>query len=215
MSQVMRSNLFPVAKEGMKYILSSASLLLFTVVFDLDLFTFLFSFSTLFFVYIFRNPERKLINFEKGSVLSPADGTLLSVEELVNNDKYTLKVEIQSSYQDISLLRAPFSAQISSVQDYEGTRLSKSSDLFSSLNEYAKIIFTDNENNNLKVSHRLTKSFKSLDIDLFLAQNILQTSRYGIMVSGITTLYLPKNFRLSARTGERLSAGESLMGYFS
>ncbi len=211
----MRSNLFPVAKEGMPYILFSAGLLLLCVIFDLDIFTFLFFLSTLFFVYIFRNPERKLINHEKGNLLSPVDGKLLLVEELVDNDEYTFKIEIQSSYQDISLLRVPFNAQISSIHHYKGPRLSKYSNLFSSLNEYVEIVFSDVENNSLKVSHRLTQSFKSLDVDLLFAQNVLQTSRYGVMVSGVTTLYLPKNFRLNARIGEGLSAGQSLMGYFS
>ena len=211
----MRSNLFPVAKEGMNYILSSAGLLLLSIILDLDIFTFLLSVSTLLFVYIFRNPEREVMNFEKGSLLSPVDGKLLSVEELADNDTYTLKVEIQSNYQDISLLRVPLNAQVSSIQHCNGTRVSNQSDLFSSLNEYVEIVFCDIDNNSLKVSHRLTQSFKSLDINLLVDQDVLQTSRYGVMVSGITTLYLPKNFRLSTRTGESLSAGESLMGYFS
>ena len=211
----MRSNLFPVAKEGMVYTLSSAFFLLFSVSFDFDILTFFFSLSTLFFVYIFRNPERKLRNFEKGNLLSPVDGKLLSVEELAPNDEYALKVKIQSGYENISLLRAPLSAQISSIQHYKGTRVSQYSNLFSSLNENVEIVFSDLQNNTLKVSHRLTKSFKSLDVDLLVAQNVLQTSRYGVMVSGVTTLYLPKNFRLNVRTGESLSAGESLIGYFS
>ena len=215
MSQVMRSNLFPVAKEGMNYILFSSGFLLLSILLDLDILTFLLSFSTLLFVYIFRNPERQLMNFEKGSVLSPVDGTVLRVEELADNEEYALKVEIQSSYQDISLLRAPLSAQILSIQHHKGTRVSQSSDLYFSLNEHVEIVFNDFENNSLKVSHRLTKSFKSLEVDLLVAQNVLSTSRYGVMVSGVTTLYLPKNFRLNARIGESLNAGESLMGYFS
>lgn len=211
----MRNNIFPIAKEGSTYILSSAGLLLVSFILDMDIATFLFTLSTLFFIYIFRNPEREHMSFERESVLSPVDGRVLSIEELVDNEEYALKVEIESSYSDVSLLRTPISAEVSSIKYVKGTRVSRKSALFSTMNENAEIVFTDTNENSLKVIHRLKQSFKDLEIDLLVAQNVLQTSRYGVMINGITTIYFPKNFRLSSHTGQSLKAGESLMGYFS
>lgn len=211
----MKNNIFPIAKEGSTYIFSSAGLSLAAFILDMDIATFLFMLSTLFFVYLFRNPERELLSFERESVLSPADGRLVSIEELVDDEEYALRVEIESNYSDVSLLRAPINAEVNFIKSLKGTRVSKKSALFSTMNENSEIIFTDTNNNSLKVSHRLKQSFKNLEINLVTAQNLLQTARYGVMINGITTLYFPKNFRLSAHAGQSLKAGESLMGYFS
>lgn len=213
MSQVMKNNLYPVAKEALPYLLTTAALLLLSLALDFDFVASLFFFTALAILYIFRNPERTLQSFESASLLSPVDGKLLSIEELVD-DEYALKIEIESSYTDVSFLRMPMQAEVLSCREHRGTRTAKENALFESTNEFAELVFSDAENS-VKVVHRLTRSFAPLSIELHPSQKLLATTRYGVMLCGITTLYLPKNFRLSAQSGQHLSAGESLMGYFS
>ncbi len=134
----MRSNLLPIAKEGWSYLAGAfIAMLLFTLLgFDfLEFFSFL---AILFFVFVFRNPEREVLLYQQDSVVSPVDGTVSSIEEISSeqgNGDYAYRVEIQSSYLNVSLLRAPFAAVAESVSLHRGARLPQSDSLFNSLND--------------------------------------------------------------------------------
>lgn len=200
----MKTNLLPLAKEGINYFFISLGLFLLFFILDFDFLAFVTFLVTLYIGYAFRNPERELSVFESGSLVSPVDGVVESITEL-ENDEYAYMVEIQSSCTDVGVLRVPANAKVSQVSKRNGTRVSKS---YSSLNE-------NKEDNSFKVVHRLKQSFASLFIELTEAQDVLQTARYGMMLNGATTIYLPQNFRINVSVGSELKASESLMGYFS
>jgi len=61
----------------------------------------------------------------------------------------------------------------------------------------------------------LSRSFDDIKLNLSPNQNIVQGSRYGVMLSGITTIYLPQNFRINVNIGQEVNASQSLVGYFS
>jgi len=210
----MRSNLFPVAKEGLKYLSSLTAFLLVTLIFDFDFLSFIAAILIVAVAYVFRNPERALLSFESASVISPVDGLVKSIDEL-SDSKYAYRIEIQSDYKHTSLLRAPFYASVKAVQKYNGTRVSSNSKLFNDTNEKIELLFLDSSENSVKVVHQLTQSFAPLFIELLPAQKLIQTARYGVMINGVTTVYLPHNFRLNINIGNELKAGESLIGYFS
>ena len=213
MSQTVRSNLYPVAKEAAPYLLVALASLFVSLLLDFDLLAALSFFATLSFLYLFRNPERRVQNFEGVAVLSAVDGKILSIEE-IDDGEYAFKIEIESGYGDVSLLRTPMHSELLSVTHTRGSRLAKDSRLFKSLNESVEILFGAGSNR-LKVVHRATRSFAPLEIDLTPSQQLLASDRYGCMISGVTTLYIPKNFRVSAQSAQELLAGESLIGYFS
>jgi hypothetical protein len=45
--------------------------------------------------------------------------------------------------------------------------------------------------------------------------DVTQNQRYGFMVRGTTSVYLPSNSRVAIKEGMFLSAGESVIGFFS
>ncbi|MDD5399841.1 MAG: phosphatidylserine decarboxylase [Sulfurimonas sp.] len=212
----MRNNLLPIAKEGWSYIVGALLLMLVFMLLHLAFLQFFAFLATLFFVFVFRNPERQNMLYQENSVVSPVDGTVISIEELDNDDSYAYKVDIDNSYLDVSLLRVPFTSVLEHVELHRGTRLSNMSSLSKVLNENAKLVFSDkNSNNKVKITHTLKQSFKSIDLDVANLQNLQQGSRYGLMINGVTTLYLPHNFRLNISLGAELIASESLLGYFT
>ena len=210
----MKSNLLPIAKEGWLYIGYSLLAFIIFAILDLELFELLAFLFAIFFIFVFRNPERELPRFEKNSVISPVDGTVLAIDE-IDDTEYAYKVTVDNSYLDVSILRSPVSGIIYSVKQENGSRLGENSLLSEKLNENASIVFEDVNSNKLKVSHRLKHSFNGIKIDSIKSQNMLQTSRYGVMVNGVTAIYLPQNFRLNITVGNELKASESLVGYFS
>jgi len=211
---VMKSNLLPLAKEGISYFLYSLAFFILFLLFDFDFLAFLTFFLTLFIVYSFRNPERELSVFEARSFLSPVDGIVESIEEL-EDDEYAYKINILSSCSDVSVLRVPANASVSQLLKYNGARTSKNSKLFTTLNENAEISFVTLEENKFKIMHTLERSFAPLFIELETKQKLLQTTRCGLMLNGKTSIYLPQNFRVNITIDSELKASESLMGYFS
>jgi phosphatidylserine decarboxylase len=210
----MKTNLLPLAKEGIYYFLSSVLLLVIFLIFDFDFLAFFTFLITIFIAYSFRNPERELCVFEASSFLSPVDGIVQSIEELEDNE-YAYKIEIQSSCTDVAILRVPSNAIVSKLLKYNGTRTSKDSKLFTTLNENAEISFITQEENRFKIMHTLERSFAPLFIELDEQQKLFKTARYGLMLNGRTSIYLPQNFRVNITIGSELKASESLMGYFS
>lgn len=214
----MRSNLLPIAKEGWSYLGGAfIAMLIFTLLgfTFLEFFAFL---AILFFIFVFRNPERETMLYQQGSVVSPVDGTILSIEEIDSKEgcDFAYKVEIDSNYLNVSLLRSPFAAVARSVSLQRGARLSHSASLSNCLNENAVLLFEDRDSkNSIKIVHVLKESFKSIELDVVDLQQLQQGARYGFMFNGVTTLYLPSNFRLNISLGSEVKASESLLGYFT
>lgn len=211
----MKTNLLPIARESFKYLCCIAVIFVLAVIFDSNIFKFLSFLSFIFIVYFFRNPEREIVNYDKDSVVSVVDGKILNISELNDYEEYAYKVDIKTTYCDVSFLRTPMNSKIKDVFLYRGTRVGSSSKLFSSLNEFLCVTFENSDTNRVKVEHRLTKSFDDLHINVVKSQKLLQTQRYGFMLSGITSIYLPSNFRLNISVGNEVQSSKTLIGYFS
>lgn len=210
----MKNNLFPIAKEGWKSIGISIVSLIFFYIFDLELLTFFAFIAVVLFIFIYRNPEREASPFESDSVVSPVDGIVLSMEEITSSE-YAYKITINSNYLNVSVLRAPLNSFVQSLVSVKGARLSETNNLMKKINSKTEIIFEDYKKNKLKVIHTLKRSLNEVQIAIKKDEKINQGIRYGVAVNGITTLYLPRNFRLNITVGNELKASQTLIGYFS
>jgi phosphatidylserine decarboxylase len=212
----MKSNLLPIAREGWNYLIGSIVLLLIFKFLNFEFLQFLAFLAMMFFVYVFRNPERQNMLYQENSIVSPVDGTVVSIEELHGEENSGYKVEIEGTYLNVSLLRVPFTSSLEHIEIQRGARLSALSPLSKNINENAELIFADKRSSNkIKIIHKLKQSFETIDIDIIKAQDLLQGTRYGLMINGITTIYLPTNFRLNVGLGSELIASETLIGYFT
>lgn len=210
----MNKNLFPIAKEGVLFILVGFFTLLLFLILELKFLLFIGLLTLIFLIFSFRNPERLVPEFSDLSVLAISDGVVNSIEE-IDDTEYAYKIEIESSFLDVGILRAPFDATLIKSLYKNGAKVSKISELNLDLNEMLELTFQDYKKNKLKVVHRVKQSFSSIYCDLSSSQKIRQASRYGLMINGVTTIYLPHNFRVNVHVGDEIKSSESLMGYFS
>ena len=210
----MNKNLLPIAKFGLAKISYALILLVVFLVLDFDVLSFIAFLITLALVYIYRNPEREVIIFDKHSVVVPCDGTVVSIEEL-ENEEYAYKVTIENDFKDVGVLRAPMNSKLTHIELIRGTKISLKSTLFEKINENATLVFEDENNHKVKITHRMKQNFDNLSIDAFSAQMFAQGSRYGFMANGVTTIYLPQNFRVNLNIGNEVQASQTLVGYFS
>ena len=210
----MKSNLLPISSVGFKYVVSAFVACIVFLIFDIEFLALLSFIVMIAFGFIFRNPEREVPSFEKNSLVSPVDGNVISIED-IQNSEYAYKLEIDSTYLHVGVLRTPLDSTIQSVVKRKGARLASTSALFEEINENVELTFVDENSHSVKVVHRLKRSFDEIAIDVKNAQSVKQASRYGVMTNGITTVYLPKNFRLNVTIGNELEGSQTLIGYFS
>jgi phosphatidylserine decarboxylase len=212
--KVMKNNLFILTKHSLPYIgYSFLAFVIFTIL-DLDFFAFVALVFMLFSAYIFRNPEREYPSFQENSITSPADGNVIAIKKLTDSE-YSYRIDIDSSYFDVSFLRMPLNAKVEKLAFYRGTRVSRNSKLFNDLNEYTELLLSDKQANKIRIVHRLKQSFAPLFIDVLHNDELMKCSRYGVMLNGISSIYVPKSFRVNVVLGDRVKASESLLGYFS
>lgn len=210
----MRNNLLPILKEGWSFIAWAFALFIVFALFNCSLLEFISFVAFAVLVYLYRNPEREMPLFQNSSVTSPVDGTVVSIEELTDAE-YGYKVQIESDFSNVAVLRVPMNSSLQEIEHKKGARLSKYSPLFSKINENAVFVFENIDGNRVKVLHTCKQSFDGIHTDIIKAQSLPQSYRYGTMMNGVTTLYLPRNFRLNINVSNELRASETLIGYFS
>ncbi|PHS57295.1 MAG: phosphatidylserine decarboxylase [Sulfurimonas sp.] len=211
----MKNNLLPIAKEGWRYIFFSVLAIFIFSIFNFTILEFFTLVITGTLIYIYRNPERESILYGNSSIVAPSDGRVILIDEIKNDKQFAYKLCIDSSYLDVSLLRSPLNSEFISINIRHGSRLSKSSPLSSKINEYTELLFKDKNKNTLKVKHMLKQSFSPIEININNKQCLVQGSRYGVMLNGVTTLYLAQNFRMNVNVGDDVQASQTLIGYFS
>ncbi|HIP14649.1 MAG TPA: phosphatidylserine decarboxylase [Sulfurimonas autotrophica] len=214
MERVMKNNLFIISPYGYKYIASTLFAAFVFALLDLELFSLVAFLLALFFVYSFRNPERELSFLDPKAVVSPVDGVVKTIDE-IDDAQYGYKVTIESNYLHVGVLRVPISANLKALNILKGARTSKNSKLFYDLNEMAELVFTYENENSVKVIHRLKQTFAPLSVEITQNNTVHKGSRYGYALNSVTELYLPKNFRLDIKPSREIKASHSLIGYFS
>ena len=208
---MMTHDTFIVSKAGYKYILWTIAFFIIFSLFGWGFFKFLTFLAFIFFINIYRNPERETPYFQKGAIVSPVDGKVVGINTL--EDGY--EVIIKSSLLDTSILRTPVTSQILSMKLIRGARLSTDVRKSLLLNEKAFVEFEDENKNIIRVEHILDNSVDGITLNMYETMHIDQGKRYGVMTRGLTKMKLPNSCRLSLHVDDRLRAGETLLGYIS
>lgn len=207
---------WPIAKEGLPFLIPSALVTMFFLVMGWNLLTFLGVFITLFIAFFFRNPKRKIPSLEN-IILSPADGKIIYVGECEEDrflKKKVLKVSIFMSIFDVHLNRAPASGKVLQRSYLPGRFLVANVEKSSLLNEQNAMILETEDR--LKILLIQIAGFVARRIvcyakadDTLRRGEIFGLIRFGSRVD----LYLPTEVKAIVRIGQRVKGGESIIGY--
>jgi len=209
------SNTFIIAREGWGLLSALIGLFLFFALIDAELLQAIAFFAAVGTAWIFRNPERIIPFPQEKSILSPCDGKIASIETIEEVESTFFKVTIETECWECSILRTPFESRVSALNVQRGAHLGRSRPLAPYLNENAVIEFSDNSHNKMIVEHVLYQSFSPLSMQMHEDSELVQGRRYGVMLQGTTTMYLPHNSRIALNVGDKVAAGQTLIGYFS
>lgn len=167
-----------------------------------------------FITFFFRNPKRK-IPYDDNLVLSPADGKVMSVCEVYDDqflNQVGLKVTIFLSVFDVHVNRSPIAGEIK-FQQYTCGRFRPA---------YKESVGCENErhsigieNDNMKVLVTQIAGILARRIVSWVTLgSILQLGeRYGLIkFASCTEVIVPKTVEILVKKGDRVKGGETVIG---
>lgn len=207
--------MFKLAPEGYPYIVFFSILTIISFFITGGIWIALLPFIlTLFMLYFFRDPERVAPEGDNIFV-SPADGKVILIKNVLE-DQYlksdAIEVSIFMSPLNVHVNRAPCDGVVESVVHTPGKFLSAFKHEASLHNENIAMLLNTNHGNILVrqvagfVARRAVCRVKPGD-------SLKKGERYGIIkFSSRLDIYLPKNTEIKVKLGDRVKAGESILG---
>lgn len=168
----------------------------------------------LFMAYFFRDPER-VSPHRPGAVLAPADGKVVEIREVTDHFVGAGKrVSIFLSPLDVHINRAPITGLVVGVEYQAGRFLPAYRAESSEVNERATVRL---QGQDVRVSVIQIAGVLARRIVCRLrgGEKLQAGERFGMIRFGSRVdLVLPRSVRMEARAGDRVRAGESIIGVF-
>jgi phosphatidylserine decarboxylase len=212
----MKEPQIPVAKEGYPFIIFSAFATITAALLEYEFFAVLLLFLTGFVFYFFRDPERVVPDGED-VVVSPADGKIILVEKMFDDrfvNEHVYKVSIFMSIFDVHVNRLPFSGEVEKIQYKAGSFYAANTDQGGLSNEHCALILSTPKNFHYAVVQVAGLVARRIVCWVEKGDTVARGSRFGIIRFGSRVdIYLPQQMQLEVRSGQRVRAGETIIGY--
>ena len=222
--------IMPITKEGSPYIIGIAVVA--TVLSVLSfLYAFLFLKMIVLFCWVifilvvnfFRDPERKT-PVDTSNVISPADGKIIDIRNVTEENflcSKATRVSIFMSVFDVHVNRSPVQGAIDYVHYNKGLYLPAYREKASLDNEQMTLGFiTSSKENGQRESKVMIKLIAGLIARRIVCwknmhDTIQQGERIGMIKFGSRVeVYLSQDVNLSVRKGDKVKAGETIIGKF-
>ena len=206
----------PIAVEGYPFIALFAFVTLIFALLRWGALALPFLLLTLFTVYFFRDPERSVPDDEH-AVVAPADGRIVFCGEVID-ERYgsepTYKVSIFMSVFNVHVNRAPCTGTIVSKFYNRGEFLNAALDKASLENEQSGLLMqtaTGSKVLFIQIAGLIARRIITYpNVGDFLTRG----ERYGLIRFGSRVdVYLPQNADILVRLGDRVTSGETILGY--
>ena len=207
---------FPVAKEGMIFILPLGVLSLLLWVLRLPIPAGFCTFLTLFVIYFFRDPERGVPPGEK-AILSPADGKVIQVQPCLEErflQGPAIKVSVFMSLFNVHVNRNPLSGRIVDASYSPGKFLRADQDRASAANEQNAMLVETAGGARLLVVQIAGLIARRIVCWVKKGDFVVRGQRFGLIRFGSRLdIYLPQDIQLKVRVGQKALAGQTILGH--
>jgi phosphatidylserine decarboxylase len=212
----MKEPQIPVAREGYPFIAFSAFATLTAALLEYEFIAVILLVLTGFVFYFFRDPSRIIPDAEDG-VVSPADGKVILVEKIFDDrflQEHVYKVSIFMSVFDVHVNRLPFTGEVEKIQYAAGSFYAANTDQGGLANEHCAVILSTPKNFRYAVVQVAGLVARRIVCWAEKGDTIKRGSRFGLIRFGSRVdIYLPQQLQLEVRSGQRVRAGETLIGY--
>lgn len=206
----------PIAVEGLPFAIPLIILSIALWYFGLRCTATFFTILTVFVLWFFRNPER-VIPQDPMAVISPADGKIIVSEE-VSEDRYlkerALKVSIFMNVFNVHVNRAPYSGKVVDVIYNKGKFISANLDKASMDNEQNAVILDIGSGKKIMFVQIAGLIARRIVCYLKPGDSVEKGKRMGLIRFGSRVdVYLPIGSTLNVKIGDKVVAGETILGY--
>ncbi|HOW57740.1 MAG TPA: phosphatidylserine decarboxylase family protein [Smithellaceae bacterium] len=207
-----------IAQEGYPFIVLSIVAAVFIAFLGIKWLTILFVLITFFVVWFFRNPERFFAEEEK-VIIAPADGRVIKIEDLAINGTISgkfKKISIFMNIFNVHVNRAPVSGKIEAINYHEGKFVSANLDKASSDNERNEVMFRTADGRVVWAVQIAGLIARRIVCWVQVGSSVGKGERFGLIRFGSRVdVYLPPDSAVSVKTGQKVRAGETPLGYLS
>ena len=205
-----------IAREGYPFILPLGALTIFFTFFDFMWVAVLFFTATTFVTWFFRNPQRKTPDDIK-AVVSPADGEVIKVEDILKNDFLkapSRKISIFMNVFNVHVNRIPYSGVVKGVYYHKGDFFSANLDKASLSNEKNSILIETDGGQEILTIQIAGLIARRIECWVKKGMNVCKGERFGLIRFGSRLeIFLPADATVSVKVGDKVRAGESLIGW--
>lgn len=207
-----------IAREGFLFIIPLAAITVITALVGMPIAAGFFFLLTVFNLWFFRNPER-IVPKDAKSVVSPADGRVIKIEEIDEPrliGKKCIKISIFMNIFDVHVNRIPFSGVIEAIEYKKGAFISANLDKASEKNERNIVLLKTKDGKQLlfiQIAGLIARRIVCwIDKGLMVSRG----DRFGLICFGSRLeLFIPVDSRIAVKIGDKVKAGTTVMGYLS
>jgi len=205
----------PLAAPAYPFILAFGGLTLVFWFMNLGLLASISMLATLFLLYFFRNPARTT-PADLQAIVSPADGRVILVDQVQENEflkSPARRVAIFMNVFDVHVNRAPVAGRILAARHRDGRFLAAFKEAAPQVNEQFSVLW------------ETPAGWRALTVQIagLLARRIVPAAAVGdvlpkgapfgmICFGSRVDLYIPHNCDIIVKVGDRVRAGESIIG---
>lgn len=167
----------------------------------------------IFTLNFFRDPERKSPD-RRNVVVSPADGKILFVKDIVDNKFLNEKAKMISVFMsplNVHVNRIPIDGVVERVEYHKGKYIAAFEDKASEVNERSEIVISSNYG---KVLFTQVAGFVARRIvyELNVGDTVKMGNRFGMIKFGSRVdVIVPFNWIPKVKQGDKVSAGETIL----
>lgn len=173
---------------------------------------------TLFIIYFFRDPNRTFLN-QDGLLISPADGKVLSVENIGHHEfigSETTKISIFLNVFDVHVNRIPTDGIIDYVKYNPGKFHVAYVDKASEFNEQTEIGMTTKNNQKIIFKQIAGLIARRIVCKIKEGDTVETGARFGMIRFGSRTeLFVPSDSIIEIKAGDRVVGSETIIGQLS
>lgn len=177
--------------------------------------TIIFLALSFFIAAFFRNPNR-IIPADPKAIVSPADGRVIDIREVYENDflkEDVIKISVFMSIFNVHVNRVPMDGKAVKISYFPGKFFVASLDKASSENEQNRIVI-ESDNGTRIIVVQIAGIVARRIVSYVNEGDVLKKGlRFGLIRFGSRLdLYLPKGTEVSVSVGDKVKGGESIMG---
>lgn len=206
----------PVAKEGYPFIFALAFATLLAAILAMKTTTAVLLLITVFVLCFFRDPER-LGPDRADALVSPADGKVILIERVADSmfcGGDVQKISIFMNVFNVHVNRIPFGGKVEKILYKPGKFYSADSQKGGLENEYCASVITTPAGKKIAFVQIAGLIARRIICWLEEGDAVTRGKRFGLIRFGSRVdLYLPLETDLAIKLGQKVRAGETVLGY--